>query len=536
MHPLQVWLIALSSLALLLLARNLCRAGRWPAFPLQLPAVATVVWAISRSLSPLVMPLGYRPWFALLDELVLIYAAIRLLLWVGLEVPAALKLWNRPPEILLQLLMLTSGTVATVVVFKELARFDLLGLVTTSAVLTAMIGLAAQEPLKDLFAGLELQLDEHFQQGDFVWLEDGTAGVIVEINWRDTCLRDLTGTLVIVPNTKITSEVVRNHGAFGFMGNRFSIGLDYAFPTTQARQLLLESVRQHPRVLAEPEPIVWVKEFADSAILYDIVVYQAPGGLAAQLSLRSDLLEQIWYRLERAGQSIPYPVRELRRQAPQGKTSQPVSSAEAERRRLLALNPLFKALNEEEIDRLASHIRCVRYAAAEVIVREGDRGGAMYQVVKGSVDVWKQKPGEAPIHVASLEAGALFGEMAMLTDSTRSATVQAQEECLLLEVNREHIGPLLQDNPELMERLAQLVSGRRAELEGLELASRLAQQNQLLRAMQQLFTTLGFTAERPEAAAGDAAADRAEAGRGQTTVGEHGGTADGPGGGAADRL
>ncbi|MCT0210994.1 MAG: hypothetical protein DCF18_14180 [Cyanobium sp.] len=535
MHPLQVWLIAISSLALLLMARNLCRAGRWPAFPLQLPVVATVVWAISRSLSPLVLPLGYRPWFALLDELVLIYAAIRLLLWVGLEVPAALKLWNRPPEILLQLLMLTSGTVATVVVFKELARFDLLGLVTTSAVLTAMIGLAAQEPLKDLFAGLELQLDEHFQQGDFIWLEDGTAGVIVEINWRDTCLRDLTGTLVIVPNTKITSEVVRNHGAFGFMGNRFSIGLDYAFPTTQAKQLLLESVRQHPRVLAEPEPIVWVKEFADSAILYDIVVYQAPGGLAAQLSLRSDLLEQIWYRLERAGQSIPYPVRELRRQAPQVKTSQPVSSAEAERRRLLALNPLFKALNEEEIDRLASHIRCVRYAAAEVIVREGDRGGAMYQVVEGSVDVWKQKSGEAPIHVASLEAGALFGEMAMLTDSTRSATVQAQEECLLLEVNREHIGPLLQDNPELMERLAQLVSGRRAELEGLELASRLAQQNQLLRAMQQLFTTLGFTAERPEAAAVDAAADRAEAGRAQSTVGERSGTADGAGGGAADR-
>ncbi|MCP9884675.1 mechanosensitive ion channel [Synechococcus sp. ATX 2A4] len=508
MHLLQVWLIALSTLALLLLVRNLCRVGRWPPFPLQLPVVATVVWAISHSLSPLVLPLGYRPWFALLDELALIYAAIRLCLWVGLELPAALKLWQRPPEILLQLLMLASGTVATVVVFKELARFDLLGLVTTSAVLTAMIGLAAQEPLKDLFAGLELQLDEHFRQGDFMWLEDGNAGVIVAINWRDTCLRDLTGTLLIIPNTKITSEVVRNLGAFGSMGNRFSIGLDYAFPTTQAKQLLLESVRQHPRVLAEPEPIVWVKEFADSTILHEIMVFQAPGGLADQLSLRSDLLEQIWYRLERAGQSIPYPVRELRRRAPQVKANQTGNSAGTERRLLLALNPLFKELEGAELDRLAGNTRCVRFAAGEMIVREGDRGGALYQVVKGSVDVLKRNAGAAPIHVASLQAGDLFGEMAMLADSTRSASVQATEECLLLEVNREHIAPLLQDNPELMERLAKLVSDRRAELEGMALANRLAQQNQLLRAMQQLFTTLSFSAERPEAGDGQGPAGR----------------------------
>ncbi len=108
--------------------------------------------------------------------------------------------------------------------------------------------------------------------------------------------------------------------------------------------------------------------------------------------------------------------------------------------------------------------------------------------------------------MASLRAGDRFGEMAMLADSMRSATVRATQECLLLDVHRERIGPLRPENPGLMERLAQLVSGRRAELEGLELASRLARQNRLLRAMQQLFTTLGFTAEPTEDAAGEAPA------------------------------
>ncbi|MFM7367355.1 MAG: hypothetical protein ACKO2Z_06045, partial [Sphaerospermopsis kisseleviana] len=62
--------------------------------------------------------------------------------------------------LLLQLLMVGGAALGTVVVARQTARFDLVGLVTTSAVLTAVIGLAAQEPLKDLLAGLELQLSE----------------------------------------------------------------------------------------------------------------------------------------------------------------------------------------------------------------------------------------------------------------------------------------------------------------------------------------------------------------------------------------
>jgi CRP-like cAMP-binding protein len=80
--------------------------------------------------------------------------------------------------------------------------------------------------------------------------------------------------------------------------------------------------------------------------------------------------------------------------------------------------------------------------------------------------------------------------MSMLTDTNRSATVRALEECVLLEVTRPSLSPLLQQNPSLMDRLAHLVSQRRGELEGMEREKVNQHENQLLKRMKQLFETL----------------------------------------------
>jgi len=488
MQVLEVWLASFTVTALLLLVRLLCRRVRLAAFPLRLPLLATLAWALVRSLPIALLPAGYRPWVELIDELMLSYAGIRILLWAGVEVPASLGAWAPPPPVLLQLLMLSIGSVATVVVFKELARFDLLGLVTTSAVLTAVLGLAAQEPLKDLFAGLELQLDDQLKVGDFIRVNDATEGVIVSIDWRDTCLRDVTGAMVMVPNTMITSVVLRSYGAFGSMGNRFSIGLEYSLPPAQARQLLAGIVSAHPRSLSEPPASVRVKAFGDFAIEYDILVFQKPGSLADVLDLRSELLEQIWYAMERQGHN--HPVRELRKQPPTPDAYKPISHSATDRARILRLNPIFAGLSDQEFTSLAGNTRSLRFAPGETIVVEGDEGGAMYQVLQGQVEVLKQQPNAPALRVTCLNPGDIFGEMSMLSGSLRSATVRALEECVLLEVSREQLGPLLKANPPLMDGLAHLVSKRRGELEGLERETVKIQENQLLKRMQQLFDSL----------------------------------------------
>jgi CRP-like cAMP-binding protein len=92
--------------------------------------------------------------------------------------------------------------------------------------------------------------------------------------------------------------------------------------------------------------------------------------------------------------------------------------------------------------------------------------------------------------VAQLSPGDIFGEMSLLSDSTRSASVLAIDECVLLKVAQQHIAPLLQRNPALMDELARLVTARRHQLEGLSAEAVQAKENQLIRRMQQIFTTV----------------------------------------------
>ncbi len=489
MPLLQVWLTAITFLALLLPLKQLSRRLRLPDLPVQLAAAALLAWAVGSSFREGLAASSSRTWFLVVDELLVSYLLIRLLLWLTLELPPALG-WRKPqPQILVQLLMLGGSAIATVIVLRELARFDVVGLVTTSAVLTAVLGLAAQEPLKDLFAGLELQLDDVFEVGDYIEVDQQHRGVVVSVDWHDTCLRDMTGTLVVVPNTTVTEAVVRNFGRFGSMGNRFHVGLDYALPTTQACALVLDVLQRHPQVLNDPPPVVLVESFEESSISYGILVFQRPGTELDQLKLRSELLAQIWYALERAGQSVPYPVRELRPKRAPVDGNHPNRLVDDERIKLLERNPLFSKLSDGELASLAQQASCLRFSPGEVVVQEGDPGDSLYQLVIGRMEVRKGQAGQAARTVAQLKPGDIFGEMSLLSDSPRSASVIASDECVLLEVAQQHIAPLIQRNPGLMEELARLVTARRHQLEDLNTTAVMAHENQLLKRMKQIFTT-----------------------------------------------
>ena len=97
----------------------------------------------------------------------------------------------------------------------RLAGIDVLPLLTTSAVLTAVIGLALQSTIANLFGGLSLQLDRTLGQGD--WIETGShSGRIVEIGWRSTRLVTQDGDTLFLPNSQlVTGEVLQPVAADG---------------------------------------------------------------------------------------------------------------------------------------------------------------------------------------------------------------------------------------------------------------------------------------------------------------------------------
>jgi small-conductance mechanosensitive channel/CRP-like cAMP-binding protein len=483
---LQTWISALAAVAGLLVLTRISQGRNLPAVPLRLPLLAILAWALLRSLPLQALPPAYRLWVGLTDDLLLTYAAILLGLWALLQLPAYLGLWRPPPQLLMQLLTLGSGALATVVLVRQSARLDLVGLVTTSAVLTAVIGLAAQESLKDLFAGLELQLGDDFKEGDFLELDQGVRGVVVRVSWRDTMLRNLDGQLVVVPNSLVTERVLRNLGRSGTVSNRFSVGLDYDLPPAQARALLQEVVEQHPMVLRDPVPRIRVKEFQDSAIAYELQVWQQELGDGAMADLRSDLLEHIWYALAREGRSVPFPVREVQPRRARDRQEHPARPSPDRCCDALASVELFADLSREQLLTLVEGSRLVSYGTGEAVVVEGAEGRSMFHLLRGKVEILKElEPGHS-VAVRQLGPGDVFGEMTLFLDAPRSATVRATDECLLLKVHRDGVKALLEESPELLERFAALVQERQAELRSLDREQHQERSNALMDTMRRI--------------------------------------------------
>jgi CRP-like cAMP-binding protein len=93
-----------------------------------------------------------------------------------------------------------------------------------------------------------------------------------------------------------------------------------------------------------------------------------------------------------------------------------------------------------------------QYAPGEAIIRENEKGECAYIIEKGRVEITREKEGK-PSHIAYLETGMTFGEMSMVDDLPRSATVTAVEETVVREVHRDNLYENLTSNPGTMIKL-----------------------------------------------------------------------------------
>ena len=129
---------------------------------------------------------------------------------------------------------------------------------------------------------------------------------------------------------------------------------------------------------------------------------------------------------------------------------------------LLQNHPIFSSLNEEEIaNLLRDEVSQERdYPQGSVILRGGEAGDSVFVIGSGSVQVTLGGTGAPFSPLAVLQAGEIFGEMAVLERRPRSATVLAKENCLLLEIAGEEIRKLLEAHLEMQVKLYTVIRDR----------------------------------------------------------------------------
>lgn len=414
-----------------------------------LPADDALAWKICLAAAAL---LTVAVAFALVEALVLLRP------WDPLDKPMM-------PELARDAVRL--GLLALTALFLAYAIFEYAPdkLLLSSTALLAVLGLALQDVLKNLFAGMGMQSDRSFQNGDWL-LIDGVPSQVIDMSWRATRLRTNEGVEIAEPNSSLSAIRLTNLGS----GRRpvafsYRVGLPYDAPPAAVKRVLLEALRGAPGVVAAPAPETFVESYGDSAIVYRLRVWTQQ--IAGLTRFQDGVLTRVWYALQRAGISVPFPIRTVQ----WTDTDRGVAaSADRARERVaaeLGRLPLFRELERDTLGRLAASVRSARYDDREVLVREGDLGDSLFVLDSGAVRVSKTGDGlgSSSVELARLGAGQFFGEMSLLTGEPRSATVTAEAGCEVLVLTREALQPILAADPALAQTLSRSIAERSAETE-----------------------------------------------------------------------
>jgi len=191
----------------------------------------------------------------------------------------------------------------------ENVGIELTALAAAGALLTVGIGFGLQNIAQNFISGLILLIERPVQKGDFV-VVGNTVGTVYEIAMRATKVISRDGVSIIVPNSELISGTVLNQSApTSKYRVRIKVGVAYGSNIDLVRDTLLEVARKHPRVLGDPPPTVFFRDFGDSALDFELAVWLDDP--QPEPAVTSDMRFAIDRAFRERAIEIPFPQRVL---------------------------------------------------------------------------------------------------------------------------------------------------------------------------------------------------------------------------------
>lgn len=432
------------------------------------PVILLVLHVIARALRKLVFTGD-----SFVAQILVVVGVLSLLASIGrtvvslvLDVGFGRRMSRPTPKIIRDLVL---GIVYFFVALASLraAGIEPSSILTTSALLTAVVGLSLQETLGNLFAGLALQMQSPFDVGDWIQFGENAkmVGKVLEINWRATKLLTLDEVEVIVPNGNLGKIAISNYTKPSPRLRRsIYVTVDASTPPRKAQRIIADAIKGSFGVLEDPPPSVVTSDFSDAGIQLWVRFWTDEfqrWGL-----VEGEVRDRIWYALAREDIAISWPTRELYIHEVNDEQREKKKNARAAQH-LSALHSVdfLAALPHTELEKLARSAESQLFAEGEIIVRKGDTADDMYIVRTGQVSVMMSNNGDGKKReVAALGAGKFFGEMALMTGEPRNADVVAKTDAELLVITHGAFQATLAAHPELAETISRVIAERQAKL------------------------------------------------------------------------
>ncbi|MEN8134689.1 MAG: mechanosensitive ion channel family protein [Thermodesulfobacteriota bacterium] len=194
--------------------------------------------------------------------------------------------------------------------FLTIWHISLTPLFASAGIVGIAIALAAKDTLANFFGGISIFLDRTYKIGDYIIVDTGERGEVVEIGIRSTRIKTRDDVMITIPNAILANSKIINESApVPRFRIRVPFGVAYGSDLEQVEKIVLEAALANPNVEKEPAPRVRLRSFADSSVNFQLLCWVGqPSSKGLEIH---NLLKAIYKVFDDRGIVIPFPQRDI---------------------------------------------------------------------------------------------------------------------------------------------------------------------------------------------------------------------------------
>jgi small-conductance mechanosensitive channel len=331
---------------------------------------------------------------------------------------------------------LLAGLIYLIVILtivKTVFNFPIGGLVATSGIIAIVLGLALQNTLADVFAGIAVGIERPYAIGDQVWFEGAIEGEIVQINWRSVQVKTTGNDIATIPNSVVAKSRLINRSVPSM---RRSDSVQVPCPRSYPPELVIELIHQaillSPNVLEKPPASVALVRVGRRMNHYEISFSVANSSLLWQT--KSMLLLEVLRQFRSNG-------------SPQ--THSPKTESLGPAQPHILDIALFEPLRVQKRNELEGELACRSLEVGDILFAQGATDASLFIIRSGVLEVSRTENHDT-IVIGRIGPGDYIGEIGLLTGAPHPATVKALTRSFAYELGKEQIAPLIKEDPNLL--------------------------------------------------------------------------------------
>jgi small-conductance mechanosensitive channel len=223
----------------------------------------------------------------------------------------AVKHIQAPIKLITKVVLIIIG----ILIVLDTLNISISPILATLGIGSIAVALALQDTLANFFAGLYITADQPIRVGDYIKLDTGEQGYVIDIGWRSTRIRELPNNVIVIPNQKLSQSIIKNYYLpEKRMALLMNIGVSYGSDTRKVEKILVEVTKESAKdidgLLAEPEPFVrFIPGYGDSSLDFTLICQVRE--FVDQYYVQHELRHRIFERFKKEGIEIPFPQRTL---------------------------------------------------------------------------------------------------------------------------------------------------------------------------------------------------------------------------------